>query len=194
VTSTPIVRLRRLLLLAGLSITCLAASRPAEATAPHTRADFDADGVLDTAVLRDTATSTQIEVRLSRSGARVFLSPSVPVRDLRSVDVTGDGLADLVADSPRGLQTWVYAGRRMLPAEHAAAIATLPPRTLAAPVEREDPDSTACSDDDPRAPAIQTSAPIVATRSARGHVPRARSLAAARPSDTLAPPRAPPAA
>jgi hypothetical protein len=180
-----------LFLLAWLGLAWLGLDRPAEAASMPTRADFDADGLLDTAIVHQSANSTQIEVRLSGSAGPVFLSPSAPVVALRSTDVTGDGVMDLVADSPGGLRVWVYAGR-MLPVNHAAAITASRTPTIDVPAPSAvDEDASCC---DPRPSPLIASIPLVHDVTAAGAPARHTSAGALGAPGTQTTPRAPPLA
>jgi hypothetical protein len=103
--------------------TCGVAA-PARAAVVGLRADFDADGVLDTALLRATSSAAQIEVRLSGRARPIFLLTTSPVHGLRSIDLTGDGRNDLLAVSSAGLLFWINLGGRFVPAPLGLVIAS----------------------------------------------------------------------
>lgn len=103
-------------LVLSLLVTC-GLSQPARAQgpAPDLRADFNADGILDTAVIQKTPTAAHIEVWLSGRDHPVYLLAPEPLDTLRSADLTGDGRTDLVAHSASGVLVWINTGTQFLP-------------------------------------------------------------------------------
>jgi hypothetical protein len=92
-------------------------SQPARAQgpAPDLRADFNADGILDTAVIQKTPTAAHIEVWLSGRDHPFYLLAPESLDALRSADLTGDGRTDLVAHSASGVLVWINTGTQFLP-------------------------------------------------------------------------------
>lgn len=92
-------------------------SQPARAQGPaqDLRADFNADGILDTAVIQKTPTAAHIEVWLSGRDHPFYLLAPEPLDALRSADLTGDGRTDLVAHSASGVLVWINTGSQFLP-------------------------------------------------------------------------------
>jgi len=184
---------RRLIHVAWISLAwlVLGSGTSAWAAAP-TRGDFDADGVLDTAIVRPAGTGSQIEVHLSGSALPVYLSPATPIVSLRSADVTGDGLADLIADGPERLHVWVSTGRTLVPAAHVAALSVVRTRAIHAPLR------AAASDDDPcwepRAFAITPSVPALEDSPTPHQSGRVHPAAILPAPGTLTSPRGPPLA
>jgi hypothetical protein len=170
----------------GLGLTSAAAA------ALPAHGDFDHDGVPDTAIVRPTGTGSQIVVRLSGSAVPLYLSPAAPVRALRSADVTGDGVADLIADSPAGLHVWVSTGRTLVPAAHAAAISAVRTRALHAPTTATPADDDPCWD--PRPAAIASEIPATVSHPVTRPAHPAHAAAPRRAPGTRTAPRGPPLA
>jgi len=186
-------RSRGVLRLAGLCLAYLGLGlTTAAASALPAHGDFDHDGVPDTAIVRPAGTGSQIVVRLSGSAVPLYLSPAVPVFALRSADVTGDGVADLIADSPAGLHVWVSTGRTLLPAAHAAAISAVRTRAVHAPRTSTPTDEDPCWD--PRPAAIATAIPETVSHPVTRLLHRAHTAALRPPPGTLTAPRGPPLA
>jgi len=103
-------------LILGLLVTA-GLSQPARAQgpAPDLRADFNADGILDTAVIQKTPTAAHIEVWLSGRDHPFYLLAPESLDTLRSADLTGDGRTDLVAHSASGVLVWINTGTQFLP-------------------------------------------------------------------------------
>lgn len=98
-----------------LVVSGVLAPMSAQAAPLTVRADLNADGVADTAVLHSTLRAAQIELRLSGVRRPIYLLASAAVETLRPVDLTGDGRTDLVAHTSAGLQVWVNVNGRFVP-------------------------------------------------------------------------------
>ena len=106
----------RALVLSLLVTAGLSQPARAQGPAPDLRADFNADGILDTAVIQKTATAAHIEVWLSGRDHPDYLLAPESLDALRSADLTGDGRTDLIAHSASGVLVWINTGTQFLPA------------------------------------------------------------------------------
>jgi len=109
------VTFARALILSLLVTGGLSQAARAQGPAPDLRADFNADGILDTAVIQKTPTAAHIEVWLSGRDHPVSLLAPASLDALRSADLTGDGRTDLVAHSASGVLVWINTGTQFLP-------------------------------------------------------------------------------
>jgi hypothetical protein len=106
----------RALVLSLLVFGGLSQHARAQGPAPALRADFNADGILDTAAIQKTPTAAHIAVWLSGRDRPFYLLAPESLDALRSTDLTGDGRTDLVGQSESGVLVWINTGTQFLPA------------------------------------------------------------------------------
>jgi hypothetical protein len=104
------------------------------------QADFDGDGRVDVALIRDGANGSQVSITLSDTSSHVeYLNANVG--SLVAEDIDGDGDLDLVAASPSGqVMAWINDGQgRFTLKEARPSSPRLSPETVFADALRGEP-------------------------------------------------------